>query len=48
LIYQTFLRHQNDLGETQVKSTYWYLSQTPQLMGDIAEACEVFFNKEKS
>jgi integrase len=36
------------MGHARVKSTYWYLSQTPQLMGDIAEACEVFFNKEKS
>jgi integrase/recombinase XerD len=34
------------MGHARVKSTYWYLSRTPQLMGDIAEACEAFFKEE--
>lgn len=34
------------MGHARVKSTYWYLSQTPRLMGDIAEACEAFFKEE--
>jgi integrase/recombinase XerD len=36
------------MGHARVKSTYWYLSRTPQLMGDIAQACEVFFKEETS
>jgi integrase len=36
------------MGHARVKSTYWYLSRTPQLMGDIAEACEAFFKEENS
>lgn len=36
------------MGHARVKSTFWYLSRTPQLMGDIAQACEVFFKEEKS
>jgi integrase/recombinase XerD len=36
------------MGHARVKSTYWYLSRTPRLMIDVAEACEVFFKKETS
>jgi integrase/recombinase XerD len=36
------------MGHARVKSTYWYLSRTPQLMGDIAQACEAFFQEETS
>ena len=36
------------MGHARVKSTYWYLSRTPQLMGDIAEACETFFKENQS
>jgi len=35
------------MGHARVKSTYWYLSSTPQLLGDIAQACEAFFQEEK-
>ncbi|MEE8304192.1 MAG: tyrosine-type recombinase/integrase [Candidatus Tectomicrobia bacterium] len=35
------------MGHARVKSTYWYLSRTPRLMSDIAEACEAFFKEEK-
>lgn len=30
------------MGHVSVTSTYWYLEQTPELMRDIADACEVF------
>lgn len=30
------------MGHACVESTYWYLERTPQLLGDIAEACESF------
>lgn len=30
------------LGHVSVTSTYWYLEQTPQLMRDIADACDVW------
>jgi integrase/recombinase XerD len=30
------------LGHAHVSSTYWYLESSPQLMGDIAQACERF------
>lgn len=30
------------LGHTHVADTYWYLEATPQLLGDIATACETF------
>jgi integrase len=30
------------LGHGKLSSTYWYLHATPELMGDIADACEVF------
>ena len=36
------------MGHARVKSTYWYLSRTPQLMGDIAETCETFFKENQS
>jgi integrase len=36
------------MGHARVKSTYCYLSRSPQLMGDIAQACEVFFKEETS
>ena len=36
------------MGHARVKSTYWYLSSTPQLMGDIAQACEAFFQEENA
>ena len=35
------------MGHARVKSTYWYLSSTPQLLGNIAQACEAFL-KEKN
>jgi integrase/recombinase XerD len=36
------------MGHARVKSTYWYLEQSPDLMGDIAQTCEAFFAKETS
>jgi integrase/recombinase XerD len=36
------------MGHARVKSTFWYLSSTPKLMGDIAQACEAFFQEEAS
>jgi len=36
------------LGHARVKSTYWYLEQSPALMSDIAQTCEAFFAKETS
>jgi hypothetical protein len=30
------------MGHAHVGSTYWYLDSTPQLMSDIANACEAF------
>lgn len=30
------------MGHTHIRYTYWYLQATPQLMRDIAEACECF------
>lgn len=31
------------LGHACVADTYWYFQATPQLMGDIANACQLFF-----
>jgi len=36
------------MGHARVKSTYWYLSSTPQLLGNIAQACEAFLTKENA
>jgi integrase len=36
------------LGHAHIKSTYWYLECTPQLMADIAIQCEDFFRGESS
>jgi len=36
------------LGHADIKSTYWYLESTPQLMADIAVQCEEFFCGESS
>jgi integrase/recombinase XerD len=36
------------LGHARVKSTYYYLERTSQLMGDIAQACEALVREEKS
>jgi hypothetical protein len=36
------------LGHAHIKSTYWYLETTPQLMTDIAIQCEDFFRGESS
>ena len=36
------------LGHAHIKSTYWYLETTPQLMTDIAIQCEDFFCGESS
>ena len=33
------------LGHVGIESTFWYLERTPQLMGDIAQTCEVFFGR---
>ena len=33
------------LGHSNVTDTYWYLQSTPQLMRDIADACEAAFGK---
>lgn len=35
------------LGHTRVADTYWYLEATPQLMDDIADACERFTKGDK-
>jgi hypothetical protein len=32
------------MGHACVSSTYWYLESTPQLMTDIARACETFMS----
>lgn len=32
------------LGHSKVADTYWYLEATPDLMRDIAESCQRFFN----
>ena len=37
-----------DMGHARIKSTYWYVSSPPQLMGDIAQACETFFQEENA
>ena len=34
------------LGHGRLSSTYWYLHITPELMVDIADACEAFLNGE--
>jgi integrase/recombinase XerD len=36
------------MGHGSVRSTYWYFESTPQLLGDIATACESFVNGELS
>lgn len=36
------------MGHARVESTYWYLERTPQLMGDIAQACEACFRRNRS
>lgn len=36
------------MGHGSVRSTYWYFESTPQLLGDIAAACESFVNGELS
>jgi len=33
------------LGHAHVSSTFWYLESSPQLMGDIAQACERFIEE---
>lgn len=33
------------MGHARVESTYWYLERTPQLLGDIADACETFMTR---
>ncbi len=33
------------LGHADVRNTFWYFERTPQLMGDIAQACEAFFGR---
>jgi site-specific recombinase XerD len=38
----------NYMGHASVRSTYWYFESTPQLLGDIATACESFVNGELS
>jgi hypothetical protein len=32
------------LGHGKLSSTYWYLHVTPELMVDIADACEAFLD----
>lgn len=36
------------MGHARVESTYWYLDSTPELMTDIAGACETFLQGESS
>lgn len=36
------------LGHSQIRYTYWYLEATPQLMADIASACESFVHGGQS
>lgn len=36
------------LGHAHVADTYWYLDSTPQLMGDIADACDAFLQGDRS
>jgi integrase/recombinase XerD len=33
------------LGHSKVADTYWYLQATPDLMRDIADSCQDFFNR---
>ena len=35
------------LGHSRIADTYWYLEATPQLMADIADACERFTKGDK-
>ena len=35
------------MGHTHIGDTYWYLDSTPQLMSDIANACEDFLKGHK-
>lgn len=39
-VEQNMLALSTYLGHVSVSSTYWYLEQTPELMRDIAKACE--------
>lgn len=39
-VEQNMLALSTYLGHVSVSSTYWYLEQTPELMRDIADACE--------
>ncbi len=36
------------LGHAHPSSTFWYLESTPQLMGDIAEACQHLIEEDIS
>ena len=36
------------MGHTHVADTYWYLNSTPELMGDIVSACELYLEGSSS
>ena len=36
------------MGHARVQSTSWSLQSTPQLLGDIAQACETFVREERA
>jgi len=36
------------MGHARVKSTDWYVSSTPPLLGNIAQACEAFLTEENT
>jgi integrase len=36
------------LGHGSLASTYWYLEATPELLGDIAQACEKYVKEVAS
>ena len=50
--YQNVTRHllalSTYLGHARARDTFWYLQVTPQLMADIADACEAFIEGEPS
>jgi integrase/recombinase XerD len=35
------------MSHTRMTDTYWYLEATPQLLRDIAEACQMFQQGER-
>jgi integrase/recombinase XerD len=36
------------MGHVNISDTYWYLEATPELLRDIAAACEAFYERKPS